>query len=212
MQCHLQGLSIACSTPEAVSWDPSWANSHEISGRAMKNVHDAAEGFQYERRQELKEQRAADDCVGESSSICRSTCTSNCTSTCPSICVSICTKGLCTVRLSKTHTQYIQLWSTQHNVVGYLLPPLVPATSVAAIGLEAECVSVCADNPDGPMQHRSANGIANGVTHMGFDAEAGKVAATATKHVVQGLRATAAAFTPGKQVPAASTATSTVAP
>ena len=31
----------------------------------MKNVHDAAEGFQYERRQERKEQRAADDCVGE---------------------------------------------------------------------------------------------------------------------------------------------------
>ena len=31
----------------------------------MKNVHDAAEGFQYERRQERKEQRTADDCVGE---------------------------------------------------------------------------------------------------------------------------------------------------
>ena len=59
----VQGLSIACSTPEAVSWDPSWANSHEISGRAM-NVHDAAEGFQYERREELKQQRAADGCVG----------------------------------------------------------------------------------------------------------------------------------------------------
>lgn len=31
----------------------------------MKNVHDAAEGFQYERRQERKAKRAADDCVGE---------------------------------------------------------------------------------------------------------------------------------------------------
>ena len=61
---RLQGLSIACSTPEAVCWDPSWANTHEISGRAM-NVHDAAEGFQYERRQEMKQRRAADDCIGE---------------------------------------------------------------------------------------------------------------------------------------------------
>ena len=73
-------------------------------------------------------------------------------------------------------------------------------------------MSVCADNPDGPMQHRSANGIANGLTHTGLDAEAGKVAATATKQVVQGLRATAAAFTPGEHVPAATPATSTVAP
>lgn len=40
-----KGLSIACSTPEAVSWDPSWAGTHEISGRAMKGVHDAADGF-----------------------------------------------------------------------------------------------------------------------------------------------------------------------
>ena len=62
----VQGLSIACSTPEAVCWDPTWANTHEISGRAMKNVHDSAEGFQYERRQEMKEKRAADDFVGES--------------------------------------------------------------------------------------------------------------------------------------------------
>lgn len=52
------------------------------------------------------------------------------------------------------------------------------------------------------MQHRSANGIANGVPPVGLDAEASKVAASATKQVVQGLRATAAAFTPGKQVPA----------
>jgi hypothetical protein len=63
---HAQGLSIACSTPEAVCWDPSWANTHEISGRAMKNVHDSAEGFQYERRQDMKEKRSADDFVGES--------------------------------------------------------------------------------------------------------------------------------------------------
>ncbi len=62
---HAQGLSIACSTPEAVCWDPSWANTHEISGRAMKNVHDSAEGFQYERRQDMKEKRTANDFVGE---------------------------------------------------------------------------------------------------------------------------------------------------
>jgi asparagine synthase (glutamine-hydrolysing) len=40
-----KGLSIACSTPEAVGWDPDWAGTHEISGRAMKGVHDAADGF-----------------------------------------------------------------------------------------------------------------------------------------------------------------------
>ena len=76
--------------------------------------------------------------------------------------------------------------------------------------LRAGCLCL-ADNPDGPMQHRSGNGIANGVSHAGFDAEAGKVAAAATKQVVQGLRATAAAFTPSKHVPAtaATSATST---
>jgi len=67
---HAQGLSIACSTPEAVCWDPSWANTHEISGRAMKNVHDSAEGFQYERRQDMKEKRSADDFVGEIHFLC----------------------------------------------------------------------------------------------------------------------------------------------
>ncbi len=36
-----QGLSIACSTPHAIAWDESWANSHEISGRAMAGVHNA---------------------------------------------------------------------------------------------------------------------------------------------------------------------------
>ena len=42
----LQGLSIACSTPEAIAWDETWANTHEISGRAMKAVHDSGSGFQ----------------------------------------------------------------------------------------------------------------------------------------------------------------------
>eukprot|EP00913_Durusdinium_trenchii_P005948 g5560.t1 len=34
------GRSIACSTPEAVSWDPSWARlAGDISGRAIAGVH-----------------------------------------------------------------------------------------------------------------------------------------------------------------------------
>ena len=33
----------------------------------MKNVHDSAEGFQYERRQEMKDKRSADDFVGKAS-------------------------------------------------------------------------------------------------------------------------------------------------
>ncbi|KAI3438337.1 hypothetical protein D9Q98_000770 [Chlorella vulgaris] len=41
-----QGLSIACSTPEALSWDPEWEGQHEISGRAIKTVHDGGAGFQ----------------------------------------------------------------------------------------------------------------------------------------------------------------------
>lgn len=63
------------------------------------------------------------------------------------------------------------------------------------------------------MQHRHENGITNGISHDGVDAEASKVAATAAKQVVHGLRATAAAFTPGKQTPAtaATPATSTIA-
>lgn len=40
-----KGLSVACSTPEAVSWDPNWANMHEISGRAIKDVHDEGSSF-----------------------------------------------------------------------------------------------------------------------------------------------------------------------
>lgn len=39
-----KGLSIACSTPEAVSWDPTWANTHEISGRAIMDVHEQVRG------------------------------------------------------------------------------------------------------------------------------------------------------------------------
>ena len=39
------GKSIACSTPEAVAWDPEWEKSvGDISGRAV-NVHDSADGF-----------------------------------------------------------------------------------------------------------------------------------------------------------------------
>jgi hypothetical protein len=40
-----KGVSIACSTPEAVSWDPTWANIHDISGRAV-SFHDAADGYE----------------------------------------------------------------------------------------------------------------------------------------------------------------------
>ena len=53
------------------------------------------------------------------------------------------------------------------------------------------------------MQHRSDHGTTNGVSNghvHGYDSEAAKVAASATKQVVQGLRATAAAFTPSKPV------------
>jgi len=40
------GKSIACSTPEAVSWDPEWEKRvGDISGRAVKNVHVAADKF-----------------------------------------------------------------------------------------------------------------------------------------------------------------------
>lgn len=46
-----QGLSIACSTPEALAWDPDWADTHEISGRAMRAVHTAGNDFTFEKRQ-----------------------------------------------------------------------------------------------------------------------------------------------------------------
>ena len=40
------GKSIACSTPEAVAWDPEWEKSvGDISGRAVKNVHVAGDEF-----------------------------------------------------------------------------------------------------------------------------------------------------------------------
>lgn len=40
------GKSIACSTPEALAWDPEWEKSAgDISGRAVKNVHVAADAF-----------------------------------------------------------------------------------------------------------------------------------------------------------------------
>ena len=48
--CCQQGLSIACSTPEALAWDPDWEGSHEISGRAMRTVHTAGEHFTYQKR------------------------------------------------------------------------------------------------------------------------------------------------------------------
>ena len=36
-----KGLSIACSTEEAIKWDDEWANAHEISGRAIQSVHES---------------------------------------------------------------------------------------------------------------------------------------------------------------------------
>ena len=45
----VQGMSIACSTPEALKWDPEWAGTHEISGRAMKSVHTAGSEFNVKR-------------------------------------------------------------------------------------------------------------------------------------------------------------------
>ena len=50
----LQGLSIACSTPEAIAWDKEWANTHEISGRAMKAVHDSGSDFKLASTQATK--------------------------------------------------------------------------------------------------------------------------------------------------------------
>ncbi|MFK7884892.1 MAG: asparagine synthase B [Phycisphaerales bacterium] len=36
------GPSVACSTPEAISWDPSWLDhAGDISGRAIADVHDS---------------------------------------------------------------------------------------------------------------------------------------------------------------------------
>jgi asparagine synthase (glutamine-hydrolysing) len=43
-----QGLSIACSTPEAIKWDKEFEGAHEISGRAMKAVHLAGHEFSFD--------------------------------------------------------------------------------------------------------------------------------------------------------------------
>lgn len=43
-----QGLSIACSTEHALHWDPEWKNIHEISGRAIKAVHESGASFKLE--------------------------------------------------------------------------------------------------------------------------------------------------------------------
>ena len=36
------GKSVACSTPEAIAWDASFANSADPSGRAVMGVHEQA--------------------------------------------------------------------------------------------------------------------------------------------------------------------------
>jgi asparagine synthase (glutamine-hydrolysing) len=38
-QCVPSVPSIACSTPEALAWDPSFRNNADPSGRAVKSVH-----------------------------------------------------------------------------------------------------------------------------------------------------------------------------
>lgn len=43
------GKSIACSTPEAVAWDPEWEKtSGDISGRAVQGVHVAGDDFSFD--------------------------------------------------------------------------------------------------------------------------------------------------------------------
>ena len=39
-----KGLSVACSTPEAICWDPEWENMHDISGRAVA-AHASADSY-----------------------------------------------------------------------------------------------------------------------------------------------------------------------
>jgi asparagine synthase (glutamine-hydrolysing) len=36
------GKSIACSSPAAIAWDPSFAAAADPSGRAVKGVHEKA--------------------------------------------------------------------------------------------------------------------------------------------------------------------------
>jgi asparagine synthase (glutamine-hydrolysing) len=50
---HLS-LPPACSTPEAIAWDPKWATTAgDISGRAV-DVHDSSGGFKLEQDAKLK--------------------------------------------------------------------------------------------------------------------------------------------------------------
>jgi asparagine synthase (glutamine-hydrolysing) len=37
--CVPSAKSVACSTPEALAWDPSFAQLHDPSGRAVKSIH-----------------------------------------------------------------------------------------------------------------------------------------------------------------------------
>jgi asparagine synthase (glutamine-hydrolysing) len=41
-QCVPGGKSVACSTPEAIAWDASFANNADPSGRAVLSVHNEA--------------------------------------------------------------------------------------------------------------------------------------------------------------------------
>ena len=55
------GKSIACSTPEAVSWDPEWEKSvGDISGRAVAGVHVAADKFNLKADAKMKGSDAAE--------------------------------------------------------------------------------------------------------------------------------------------------------
>ncbi|MFT5813082.1 MAG: asparagine synthase (glutamine-hydrolyzing), partial [Psychroserpens sp.] len=38
-ECVPGGKSVACSTPEALAWDESFANMADPSGRAVQSVH-----------------------------------------------------------------------------------------------------------------------------------------------------------------------------
>ncbi len=53
------GRSVACSTPEALVWDPSWEQSGgDISGRALAGVHVAPDGFELDSTEEVQHQAA----------------------------------------------------------------------------------------------------------------------------------------------------------
>ena len=53
---YVQGLSIACSTPEAIKWDKDFEGAHEISGRAMRNVHLAGNEFTFDKHRQHQPQ------------------------------------------------------------------------------------------------------------------------------------------------------------